>query len=235
MSDSKEAEDLFSLAPEVEEIDPFVGPPQIPQGANANTVIGMADKTSQSIEATKGVLKAKVKSLPGLDKVVEILMHDKELHDAGEPPSLSAVRNDEGYSPILDELQAIVNKYKRGFDPSTADEDVTRMAAYLTDLSQELAIFQAQAQDARAREEKVKSMAYVKAKKAAIAENARLSDVDAKELSKFMGLEMAERAANLEFIEKYLYNSFHSIRNFVEVLNFVTARRRRMEETGAQL
>lgn len=228
-------QDLFDIAPEKEDLDAFLDPPVIPQGANPNTVMDMADKASKSIEAAKGVIRSKIKAIPGLDKVVEILMSDIELKDAGEPPSLSSVRHDEAYAPVLDELQTIVNSYKSGFDPKTADEDIIRMAAFLTDLSQELAIFQAQAQDARSREERIKSMAYVKAKKAAIAENARLSDVDAKELSKFMGLDMAQRAANLEFIEKYLYNSFHSIRNFVEILNFVTARRRRMEETGAQL
>lgn len=230
----KDKEDLFDLAPEVEEIDPFE-PAEIPQGANPSTVIDRADKTSKVIDNTRSALKGKILTVPGIEAVVEILMHDEELQDHGEPPSLVEVRNAEEYGPVLDELQMIVDKYKRGFDPQTADEDVTRMAAFLTDLSQELAIFQAQAQDARSREERLRNRAYVKAKAAASEEGARITDADAKELSKFMSLELSSRAANLEFVEKYLYNSFHSIRNFVELLNFVAGRRRRAEDTGAQL
>lgn len=227
-------DDLFDLAPEVEELDSIVGPPEIPQGANASTVMDRADKTSKVIENTKQVLRGKITTIPGIEAVVEILIADEELQDHGEPPSLIEVRNADEYGPVLDELQALVNKYKKGFDPTTADEDITRMAAFLADLSQELAIFQAQAQDARSREERLRNRAYVKAKKAASEEGARITDADAKELAKFMGLDLAKRAAELEFVEKYLFNSFHSIRNFVEILNFVAGRRRRAEGTGAQ-
>jgi hypothetical protein len=235
MSDEhKPVKSLFDLAPEVEIVDEFISP-EIPQGANPSTVIDRADKTSKIINSTRKALKSKVSIVPGIDAVIEVLMADESLRCFSEPPSLIEVRNDDSYGPVLDELQAIVDKYKQGFDHITADSDVTRMAAFLTDLSQELAIYQSQAQHARSEEKRYRNKAYIKAKKTATEEGARVTDLDAEELSKLVTAELSERAANLEFVEKYLYNSFHSIRNFVELLNFVAGRNRRAEGTGAQL
>jgi len=226
--------DLFDIAPETVTAEELLKP-VVPKNLKPKDVVDQAAKTSKSIKDTKKALASKkARAVPGLDAIVSILAADPELEIRGEPPTLEDVRNSGEFGPILDELEVIIEKYKNGFDDVQADDDIIRIAAFLADLSQELGIFQSQAQDARSSEERLRVKAYIKAKTAAITNGARITDTDAKELARYMALEYAERGANLEFVAKYLTNAYYSIKNFVDILNFVSGRRRRAEEKGAQ-
>lgn len=225
--------DLFDEAPVVEDFSDLK--PEIPKDLTPAKVVKEAEKVSKTISKTKAAIRKKAKS-PGFERILEILSHDPELNTYPEPPTEIEVRNDGEHAPILDILQEMVDKYKNeGFDVEESDADVLRMSAYLGDLSKILAVFQAQVEWNRNHQEDMRINGFVKAKKAAAEEGIRLTDEDAKHLSKFFGLPLADRAASLEYISKYLYNAFHSIRTFTEILNFVTARRAKVERLGPQL
>ena len=97
-------------------------------------------------------------------------------------------------------------------------------------LSTSLSKYQAQTAEAKSRLENYRTKAYIKAKKTAVSEGAKLTDTDAKELANYYSIEIAEELAILEFIERYLTNAYYSIKTFLETLNFVAGREAKLRQ-----
>lgn len=193
--------------------------------ANVDTLRKQATKIVEQTEKTKKAISKKMEMLPGIDRIMEILDHDDEIRNKGEPPSWEEVRSDENYCSILDELQNIVKTYMKGnFDFAQSQMDIIRMSSFLIYLSEQLSVFQAQSAEARTRLEDYRTKVYIKIKKSAQQEGARVTDTDAKELARYYSIDISQQVANLEFVEKYLFNAFHSIRTFQEMLNYVASR-----------
>lgn len=197
-------------------------------GRSVSSSANRASKALSKASSTLKEMRDKKKS-PAFNHVLEILEHDPELHNYGEPPPWGDIVGNEMYAKVIEDMKSIVRGYIGGdFNYAKATEDQIRLAAYSQYLSSCLAVFQAQVGDAERRYDDMKTMGYVKAKRTSELEGARVSDSDAKKLAEYFAIPIAKELNNLKMVERYLLSAFHSLRRFQETLGYVGGREARM-------